>query len=75
MQYVITVAVEHYQDPGISRVHHAENDAEGIAEAIILHNPDAQIEALTSAQATKARIESAVRTASRAGRCSHHDGG
>lgn len=56
------IAVEAYQDVSIKPVRYAENDANGLRDALKLHGLDpTHTVLLLSAQATKTRIESEVR--------------
>ena len=60
--YGVLIAVEKYQDSRIKPVRYAENDANGLRDALAIHGLDAaHTVRLTSAEATKTRIESEVR--------------
>lgn len=62
-RYALIIAVEAYQDSGITGVKYAENDANELASVIKQHGfLDANTKMMLSSSATKTRIESAIRT-------------
>ncbi|EEF23344.1 conserved hypothetical protein, partial [Ricinus communis] len=62
-KFAISIAVENYTDSRISPVRHAANDAKRVAEALVsVGVPDSNCTTLVDGDATKTRIESAIRT-------------
>lgn len=62
-KHAIIIAVEDYQDPSIEKVKYAENDARAFATALDQHGfKKINRTCLVSYEATKARLESLLRT-------------